>query len=414
MGGGRLIAYGLLGLPLAFAALPLYIHVPRLYATTGMTLSVLGGILLGARLLDACIDPWLGWLADRLPRRPLLAIALLPFTLGFVLLLHPPAQQAAPWLMLSLTLCYLGFSTATIAYQARGAEIGTSAATRTQLTAAREGFGLAGVLLAALLPSLLSADSDTGLAQLAWWLPGLVLIAAPITLCAGSGCTPAHNVRQPLGASLHRVMADPGFRRLLAVFVANGIAAALPATLFLFFVADVVQAEASGGPLLALYFIAGAASLPAWLAISERHGRTAAWLGSMLLAIAAFAGASQLGAGDIGAFALVCLASGLALGADLSLPAALAADIGRRLDQAGACFGVWNFFTKLNLALAAGLSLPLLGLLGYQPGQPPGNDGNHPAGLTALIFAYALLPLAFKSLAAGLLWRWRHSLESPA
>ena len=29
----------------------------------------------------------------------------------------------------------------------------------------------------------------------------------------------------------------------------------------------------------------------------------------------------------------------------------------------------------------------------------------------ALTFTYALLPLAFKALAAGLLWRWRHSLE---
>ena len=57
----------------------------------------------------------------------------------------------------------------------------------------------------------------------------------------------------------------------------------------------------------------------------------------------------------------------------------------------------------LALALAAGLSLPLLGALGYVPGGS--------AGLPALTFAYALLPLAFKALAGVLLWRWRHSLE---
>ena len=34
----------------------------------------------------------------------------------------------------------------------------------------------------------------------------------------------------------------------------------------------------------------------------------------------------------------------------------------------GAYFGWWNFATKLNLALAAGLALPLLALLGYTPG----------------------------------------------
>jgi hypothetical protein len=45
----------------------------------------------------------------------------------------------------------------------------------------------------------------------------------------------------------------------------------------------------------------------------------------------------------------------------------------------------------------------LLALLGYVPGSG--------AGLPALSFAYALLPLVFKTLAAALLWRWRHHLE---
>jgi len=51
------LAYGLLALPLAFAALPLYVHVPAFYANvTGLDLGLLGAILLLARLLDAGID----------------------------------------------------------------------------------------------------------------------------------------------------------------------------------------------------------------------------------------------------------------------------------------------------------------------------------------------------------------------
>ena len=91
MNTGRVLAYGVLGLPLAFAALPIYVHVPHFYAeTAGMELAMLGVILLGARLLDAGIDPWLGWLADRVSRPHMLAIALLPFALGFVALPNPP------------------------------------------------------------------------------------------------------------------------------------------------------------------------------------------------------------------------------------------------------------------------------------------------------------------------------------
>ena len=400
----RILSYGALGLPLAFAALPIYVHVPRFYAEiAGMELAVLGTILLGARLLDAGIDPWLGWLADRVSRPRMVALALLPFGLGFVALLNPPVEQASLWLLGSLALTYLGFSAATVAYQAWGADVGSDSGLRTRLTAAREGFGLLGVVLAAALPTVLASSLNDGIARLSWILPPLLLIAAATTFARVGVGRPVVASRQALLPSLRRVFADLAFRRLLLVFVANGIAAALPATLFLFFVADVLQLESASGPLLALYFVAGAASLPLWVKLAARLGRVVAWLLAMGLSIVAFAGASLLGAGDLWPFALICVASGLALGADLSLPAAIAADLGERQGQAGACFGVWNFIAKLNLALAAGLSLPLLGWLGYLPGSG--------SGLAALTFAYALLPLAFKALAGLLLWRWRHSLE---
>ncbi|UCV03129.1 MFS transporter [Dechloromonas denitrificans] len=410
MTNGRILAYGLLGLPLAFAALPIYVHVPRFYAETfGMELALLGAILLGTRLLDAGIDPWLGWLADRVARPGMVAIALLPFAIGFVALLNPPAEHAAIWLAGSLALTYVGFSAASVAYQAWGADIGIDSGLRTKLTAAREGFGLLGVVLAAALPAVLASNLSDGIARLSWILPPLLLIAALATFSRAGGTLPSAppfaggRLAQPLLPSLRRVFADPAFRRLLGVFVANGIAAALPATLFLFFVADVLQLETASGPLLALYFIAGAASLPLWVKLAGRFGRVYAWLGAIGLSIAAFAGASLLASGDLWAFAAICIASGLALGADLALPAAIAADLGERQGQAGACFGVWNFVAKLNLALAAGLALPLLALLGYVPGGTQ--------GLGALTFAYALLPLGFKLLAGVLLWRWRHYLE---
>jgi len=400
----RVLAYGALGLPLAFAALPVYVHLPRYYSeTTGIDLAVLGVILLGARLFDAVIDPWLGWLADRVSRPHMLAVSLPPFVVGFIALFNPPAVHSGLWLVVTLMLTYLAFSAASVAYQAWGAAAGRDSAARTRLTASREGFGLVGVVLAAALPGFIANDLSLGTERLSWVLPPLLLIAA-LALFSGFGVGQVTaSSAAPLFASLRRALADQAFRRLLGVFVVNGIAAALPATLFLFFVADVIGATAASGPLLALYFIAGAASLPFWVRLAGRVGRVRAWLASLWLAMIAFAGAGLIGNGDVAAYTLICLASGLALGADLSLPAAIAADLGERQGQAGACFGVWNFIAKLNLALAAGLALPFLDLLGYEPGTA--------SGLGALTFAYALLPLAFKLLAALLLWRWRDLLE---
>ena len=68
---------------------------------------------------------------------------------------------------------------------------------------------------------------------------------------------------------------------------------------------------------------------------------------------------------------------------------------GMQAQGAGAYFGWWNFATKLNLALAAGLSLPLLQWMGYEPGA------RDDASLKALSLAYCLLPCALKLLAAA-------------
>ena len=73
--------------------------------------------------------------------------------------------------------------------------------------------------------------------------------------------------------------------------------------------------------------------------------------------------------------------------------------------QAGACFGWWNFVTKANLALAAGLALPLLALLGYAPGA------REPAAVTALAAVYGFVPVVLKLGAIVLLWRWRAWIE---
>lgn len=406
------LAFGLPALPLAFAALPVYVQVPALYAeTTRLSLGTLGFTLLLARLADALIDPWLGTLADRHSRRRLMGWALWPLGLGFAALLNPPATAGQGWLLGALLLTYLGYSTASVAHLAWGATLGTVHRNLPRLTAMREGLGLAGVLLAAALPSLWGGLPATGARVLSWLLPPLLLLGWGALVWSvrsqpPGSIDPPSDPTPSFAAGVSTVWRDPVLRRLLTVFLINGIASAVPATLFLFFVADVLQAPSLGGPLLVLYFLCGAASLPGWVRLADRLGRTRAWAVSMGLAWGAFSGAAWVGPGDSLAFAMVCAASGLALGADLSLPATLAGARGEHLGQAGATFGIWNLITKLNLALAAGLALPLLALAGYAPGRPEAAQ--------ALTWAYAGLPLAFKALAMALLWRWRFTLENPS
>ncbi|MGD9871324.1 MAG: MFS transporter, partial [Thauera sp.] len=156
----ELVAYGALGLPLAFAALPLYVHVPRLYAEgLGLSLALVGAVLLAARVVDAVTDPLIGWATDRLPRRRLwIALALPVLGAGMVGLLAPPDGAGALWLFGLLVVVSMAYSVATIAYNAWGAEVASTPAARTRFVASREAFALAGVVLAAALPGLLATS----------------------------------------------------------------------------------------------------------------------------------------------------------------------------------------------------------------------------------------------------------------
>ena len=251
-----------------------------------------------------------------------------------------------------------------------------------------------GVLVASVLPSLagLGVTSATFAVLL---VLGLALLArAP---------QPAPN---PVAAADAQALLLPfhsgSFRRLLVIFLLNGVASAVPATLVLFFIRDRLQAPQFEPLFLASYFAAGALSIPLWVRLVARFGLARSWLAAMLLAIATFGWATQLGAGDVAAFTAVCLASGIALGADLTLPGALLTGVIQRAGHArqaeGAYMGWWNFATKLNLALAAGVALPALQAFGYAPGV---RDAN---ALTALGAAYALLPCGLKLVAAALLY----------
>jgi Na+/melibiose symporter-like transporter len=402
-----LAAYSLFALPLTMMALPVYVLVPPFYAAaTGLALSTIGAVLLATRVLDAVVDPLLGAWVDRsrgVYLRPVL-FAVPALALGFVLLFSPPAglgaAGAALWLASTLVAATLGYSLATIAYQAWGAQLADDDAGRARVTAWREGCGLVGVILA----SLLSTWGSTALIVL--FLGTLALALLVLIARSPRAAVRSEEVAVSPWRALKAPLTRPGFRWLLAIFVANGIAAAVPASLVLFFVDDRLQLGAQSGVLLALYFVAAACSMPLWARLARHWGLHATWLVGMLLAIAVFVWAYGVGPGQLPAFALICALSGVALGADLALPPALLARVIARGGHAGAhegaYFGLWNFANKMNLALAAGLALPALQALGYTPGA------RDPSALAALAVAYAVLPCLLKLVAAALLlFVWR-------
>jgi GPH family glycoside/pentoside/hexuronide:cation symporter len=397
-----LLSYGLFGLPLALVALPIYVFVPQFYAENfGLSLTLIGISLLAARVLDAFVDPALGWWMDRNKGTNgygFFIMLSLPFlAAGFVALFHPPAavaDNALAWFVATLLLVYFGFSLATIAHQSWGAVLTQAQSERARVTAMREGCGLIGVVLAAGLSGWLGLD----------WLTIVFLLSLIVgaALLLTEAPRPAAVLPQHDGwAALVAPFRNHRFRWLFVVLLVNGIAASIPATLFLFFAKDRLQLASYAGLFLAMYFTAAAASMPLWVTLAQHFGEARAWLLAMILAALVFVWAYWASAGAAYTFGAICILSGLTLGADLALPPALLAGViasaGHSGQREGAYFGAWSWATKMNLALAAGIALPLLEWLGYVPGAVS-SDGIH-----ALAVGYALLPCGLKLTAAAIL-----------
>lgn len=413
-----LLAYGGLGLPLAMAALPIYVHVPKFYADTlGLSLASIGFLLLLARAFDAVQDPLLGYWSDRTRqsgrgRGVWIGVGAPLLALGMIGLFVPPnlsPSGLSVWLVMMLLVVYTAYSMITISYQAHGAEMSADANERTRIVSFREGLGLIGVFLAAALPEILSKASGAraGFAQFSYLFGPLIVILALVMMRSSPPAVTTHvSDEKRIFAVMLKPFGNASFRPLLWIFVMNGIAASIPATLVLFFIEDAIQRPDLTAQFLIAYFAAGAAGMPLWVRLSSRIGKGRAWFCGMILSIAAFVWAFLLGPGDATAFFIICIMSGLGLGADLALPPSILADVidideraGKGRNE-GAYFGLWNLVTKGNLALAAGVALPLLGWLGYAP------KGAHTAEvLSALAAVYALLPCMLKAVAALLLWR---------
>ncbi len=438
IGFGRLAAYSALQLPLAMAALPVVLNVAHYYGEVlKLSLALIGPILIVSRIIDAVQDPILGYISDRLTHRKngrlMLVASMVPLMIiGFFMLFDPPAMfhpgadgsnpnstALSVWLFVSLVLVHLGYAGVSISYHALGAELSDDYNERTRVTVGREVFGLTGMMLAVVLPTFLTARFGEA-AGYQWlgivYLPIAVLSALP-TLLYSPPSVHGPVIRKPGSTIIGNFLAplkNPLYRRLLAVFVVNGSALGIAVSVMLFYVEHVLGGnKLQAGMILLAYFVSGAASVPLWMFLSRRLSKASAWFIGVVVTAVAMASAAFLGAGDIGWFIAISVVTGLGIGADYGLPPAILADVinaeeGKDSRGAtGAYFGLWALCTKLATAIGAAASLPILDLLGFNPG-----DGQY--NTAALVIVYIALPVGVKLIAAAMLWFIRIEAERPA
>ncbi len=420
------LLYALPAMPLAALTLPLYIIVPTFYSETlGLSLGVVASALLIVRVLDAINDPLIGWLSDRWRpafgrRRTVFALSLPLTAFATIRLFWPPLDAGGLYIAFWGAVLSVGFTASLLPFTAWGAELSGDYQERSHIAAFREGFTLCGTLIAIVLPfavGLDSAEGFHGLALLGVSVGIMLVFLGAVTVLTVPEPVEYSISRVSFGSGLKHMSANRPFLRLISAFFLNGLANGIPATLFLYFVSDRLEAPDMRGPLLFLYFAAGIAGVPLAVKAAGHFGKHRSWCWAMLLACASFAVVPAFGSGDIAQFAVICLITGLLLGFDLVLPASIQADVidvdtaqsGEQ--RSGLYFAAWSLATKLSLALGVGIVFPMLAYFGFSPSSlAPNADG----ALFALAALYAWLPVALKGCAIALMWSFPLDARSQA
>ncbi|UCH75156.1 MAG: MFS transporter [Rhodospirillales bacterium] len=423
-----LLSYALPALVLALPTIPVYIHLPALYGVElGLGLAATGVVLLVARIFDTVTDPLIGVLSDRFGiggnrRKPWIAAGAVVAGLGLFKILNPPEVVGGEYLLGWSLVLYAGWTMVAVPYLAWGAELSPDYNERTRITAWREGLMVLGIVGAGVAHAVvvqLDGSERDAVGSMAWIAIILGILVIPLLLWKVPDVSPP---RKEAAMSLRRMregaallLTNGPFLRLLSAWFLNGLANGIPAALFIIYLEHGLGADAAQRSLFVLvYFLSAILAISLWLPLSRRFGKHRVWCWTMAAACLAFAAVPLIPQGAFVAFGIVCVITGVALGADLVLPPAIQADVidydrlrsGR--SRAGLQFALWSMSTKLALAAAVGLALPALEATGFDPVAPDAG------GIRMLAVIYALVPVVIKTAAIAVIWRFPLTAEKHA
>ncbi|MBS0490961.1 MAG: MFS transporter [Proteobacteria bacterium] len=418
----RLAVFAALAIPLAGAGLPLAVYLPPYYAQElGLGLGAVGLIFMLSRVWDAVTDPLVGVLSDRSRsrfgrRKPWIAAGAPLFALATTAIFAPGlfgvARPGAAWLSVWLAVFYVGWTMIQIPVSAWAGQLAAQYHERSRVQTYFQVATAGGLLLVLVLPAALDQigaraglPADPGLKVaamggfiLATFVPTLI---AALTLVKEPPAPPPSPARSTLRRDLAVAARDPLLRKVLTSDFAVTLGQLIRSSLFVFFVSAYMGRPDLAAGLFLLQFVFGVFAGPIWLRIGYRLGKHRAAVAGELAQVAINLGLLLITPGALPLLVGLTIAQGLAQGSGNLMLRSMVADIAdkQRLesgeDRTGLLFSIFSLTGKAATAVAVGVALPLVGLLGFKPGAV-----NAPEALLGLKLAFALGP-AFAHLASA-------------
>ena len=426
-----LYAYASISFPLAVIGYPLAVYLPPFYAQDiGISMAMVGFVLMIARVTDVITDPLIGRLSDRWQtrfgrRKPWLVAGTLVMVVAAFQVFMPGKGAGALHLLIWTSILYLGWTMVMIPHHAWGAELSEFYHERSRVAAAREVFILCGLLLAGIVPALvqrMGASFEAGetqsavmrflipllgeegalgtgvapiLSAIAWILIVLLPLVVFLAVFRVKETTPRTAGRIDWKRGMVILKKNGSLQLMMLILVVVVAAESFRSALSVFFMQYVIDIQAKIGLMYLIYFVAGILGIPVWLFLGKKIGKHRALCTAAAVSGLAIASMYFLEAGHLGPFAALFAIKGFCFGAYQLLLSSMLADI-VDLDVAqsgeqrtGLLFAFSGMATKMSMAAGVGLSLGLLSLAGFNAA-----DGIHaPRQIMALKMLYIIGPL---------------------
>ncbi len=417
---------GDLGGNLFFTAMGFYSLI-YLTDTVGLAAALAGAAILIGKFWDAFSDPMMGFISDRTRsrwgrRRPYFLFGALPLLLSMWYFFSAPDfrnSQTMGFIWVALILCLLNtaYTVVNIPYGSLTPELTKDFKERTSLNGFRFSFAVIGTILGAaiVLPIIgLAGDSRTGYSYV-----GLLFGA----IMAGTILITFITVREPDHASIplptekffatfQVVFKNRTYLRLAAVYTMNLTGITFVQTMLVYYFKYIYKNESS--TTIAMLLLLGVAMLciPVSVLVAKRYGKKRTYqtaLGILALScLAMFFFAHILGM--IFTF-IVMIFAGVGIGFGYVPPFAMLPDVVEvdavqtKIRKEGAYYGMWTFFSKIGVALAAALAGAFLSLASFVP-----NLADQPSS-ALLAIRLVIGPIPALIFAAGIILVQKYPLD---
>jgi Na+/melibiose symporter-like transporter len=345
-------------------------------------------------------------------RKPWIVIGVPLYAFVIWMLLNPGPMATAVY----LGVFYIGLRATTtifgLPYTAWGMELSANYHTRTLIQSVREKFVMIGLMTASaivLLSEELWDDNSAGfvLSNFSWVIITLLPITALLVVMKVPEVPDFNPPKITIKESMKKMVQNKLFSRLLFIEILIAGGENFRNTLSLFFIQDYIGAG-SVGRLYIIYFGVGLAAIPVWDWIARRFGKHQSLAGAMVFVSLISIGCFFLEYGQVTEFYVLFALKGFSFGAFAYLPRAMLADV-VDLDtlrsgnaRPASYYSILGFMTKCAVSFG-GLSLPILGYIGYQTAR---GSVNGPDELLWLGVLYAIVPTVLFLIALYMCVTW--------